>query len=195
MKKLKDFPQFTIVKAQSINDKFEFSGFFNQTESVLETRCWLVKGGEAFIGDLIDFNSDKKTAKFIYYWAEGSEKIRQNETLAWMNASWNWDFYSAILDEKADWKQEVFQVKDAQVFYLPDGTKGWREVGQKATWENEKIGEVIKDGWDHEGCEICYKHIGKGGDFECYKYKWFWLCVSCFNKYASNHDLSFTDGI
>lgn len=196
MKKLPNFPQFTVTKIQKNNNTFEVSGIFNHTKNLLESRYWLINNDECPIGDLFNFKENEKIGAFTIFGEDGDiEKIQTSKTYACLSISWNWNLYRAILDPTTVWHKDTFKPSDAQVFYLPNGVRGWCKFGQAINHKDAKIGEVIKDGWDHEECEICYSHIGRGGNSEYYKYDWHWLCIDCFNKYASKHDLSFTDGI
>ena len=192
MKKLEDFPKFTVKNIQSKDTNFIISGTFNFIPLALDNRYWLIKKEECFIGDLCELDQENKTGAFIFYYKEEADQIRLHETYSCITSYWNWNFMAIILNNETLWEKGTFQAKDAQVFYLPNGLKGWMELGGKIP-EDAKIGEVIKNGWDHEECEICVKRIGKGGESDFYKHKRFWLCVDCFNKYASNRDLSFVD--
>jgi ribosome-binding protein aMBF1 (putative translation factor) len=52
--------------------------------------------------------------------------------------------------------------------------------------------QVVTDGWDHEHCELCNKHIDPG-DYACINTDRLWVCLSCFDNYAKPRDLSFVD--
>jgi hypothetical protein len=51
---------------------------------------------------------------------------------------------------------------------------------------------VVRGGWDHEHCELCRGKIGVGGAPVGYRDNDDqWLCESCYDHYAKQHDLSF----
>ncbi len=191
MKKLKDFPQFTAKAVYPKDKDFIVSGSFDHAPFSMGERYWLIKNEECFIGDVCELDPKNKTGAFNLFYKEEIEKIRLLGTYTCITSRWNWDFMSAILNRETHWERETFQVKDAQVFYLPNAPRGWLKLGGKIP-EGAKIGEIIKDGWDHEECGICRRRIGKGGESEFYIHDdYFMLCVNCFNKYALNQDLSF----
>jgi hypothetical protein len=51
---------------------------------------------------------------------------------------------------------------------------------------------IIKSGWDHKHCAICFATIGHGGESTVY-YNQFdeWVCGECYINYIQRHDLSF----
>ena len=193
MKKLEDFSQFIVSSVQVNDDEVKLSGTFKDSKGVSERRSWLVRGQEYYIGDLIEFNTDNKTAIFVN-WDEKSKNVKEGDTFFWIDGYWNLNLIYRILNKEKLWVKERFKPQNAQSF-IQNGVKGWCKVGQKIP-EGAKIGDIILGGWDHEHCSICNAKIGSGGERDCYRDEdMFWLCVSCFDKYASRNDLSFTNEI
>jgi hypothetical protein len=47
--------------------------------------------------------------------------------------------------------------------------------------------EIVKGGWDHAHCELCWESISSAGEnqHEGYTDGKVWLCTSCFDKYIA----------
>jgi hypothetical protein len=81
-----------------------------------------------------------------------------------------------------NWSLEVFKAADMLLFNRPDGTTIGRQM-----CEGEDIGEgvVVKNGWGHEHCELCFKKIAV---YEPYEHNGYtngsnWICIECYEKY------------
>ncbi len=193
IKKLTDFPQFVISAVDIKEAEIQFRGFFKDIKGVSERRSWLVNGQEYYIGDLNNLDVNKKTATFVN-WDEASKMVKKGAEFYWIDGYWNRDLIWRILDEDKPWIKEKFKAQNAQVF-IQNGVRGWCKVGYKIP-AGAVLGEIIPDGWDHEHCSICWTKIGKSGQEDCYRDEdRYYLCVSCFEKYASQHNLAFTDDI
>ena len=193
IKKLTDFPRFVISAVDIKEAEIQFRGFFKEIRGVSERRSWLVNGQEYYIGDLNNFDASKKTATFVN-WDEASKMVKKGAEFYWIDGYWNIDLIWRILDEDKPWIKEKFKVQNAQVF-IQNGVRGWCKVGHKIP-DGAVLGEIIPGGWDHEHCSICRTKIGKSGQEDCYRDEdRYYLCVSCFEQYAREHNLAFTDDI
>ena len=89
-----------------------------------------------------------------------------------------------VLDARIQWTRKLFGSPDAFEQVMPNGTRMWRAVepGDDARTD----GRIVPGGWDHEHCELCWTHIGAGGDAE----GWVtdedrWACVNCHSRYVA----------
>lgn len=89
------------------------------------------------------------------------------------------------------WARKAFAAPDSFVeIDEATGVRKWRQAvpGDAARAD----GEVVPGGWDHEHCDICWRHVGLGGDLEGYVNGHdFWLCVDCHDRYVATGDLRF----
>ncbi len=74
-----------------------------------------------------------------------------------------------VLNEKLKWEKIPFEPRDA--------VRG---------------SEVIKGGWDHEHCAVCWEKIGAYGQASGFvSASNIWICEQCHGKYVSVRSLSF----
>jgi hypothetical protein len=79
-----------------------------------------------------------------------------------------------VLDETLQWQKTSFQQTDS-VRHNADGSS-----------------EVIKDGWDHEHCAICWETIGRGRRPEGYlSDELTWVCEPCYVAFITQRSLDF----
>ena len=95
-----------------------------------------------------------------------------------------------VLDQARQWHKAAFQPTNAIRFEGPAGT--WvREASDSDTTG----GEIIKAGWDHEHCAICWETLGPGG--QSYGYvsaqgaRRTWVCEQCYVHFVQRGSLDF----
>lgn len=93
-----------------------------------------------------------------------------------------------VLDSTRQWHKARFQPTGAVRFRGPDGV--W--LGEVADSDNEGL---VKDGWDHEHCAICWKTIALTSQPEGYvSEQGNWVCESCYTSFVEPGSLAFMPG-
>ncbi len=85
-------------------------------------------------------------------------------------------------DDGRHWVRMTFENQNMIAFKL----EGGGTIGRKLV-EGEEIkgGNVIRGGWEHEHCELCFVTISaaKGFQHDGFKDGSEWLCQACYEKY------------
>lgn len=120
----------------------------------------------------------------------------QDETFSYLSAYWQAYHIWMVADESLGWQELIFASSDA-VSDRIEGSDGQTLTRlKKANPEDLSNPElnILRNGWDHEHCELCNTHIDPGD--QCYygdaRY---WVCRQYYPKYVRSHDLSFVDEI
>jgi len=82
-----------------------------------------------------------------------------------------------VLDSRRIWNKVFFKPRDAIKTMLQSGDQ-----------------KLVKDGWDHEHCCVCWATISRN-EQSCYMVsdKKDCLCLSCYENYVAKKDLSFVN--
>ena len=92
-----------------------------------------------------------------------------------------------VLGSSRQWSRARFEPKDAVQF---EGNGGML-LTEAADGEE---GTVIKGGWDHEHCAICWETLGPGGQPDGYlDPPRTWVCDRCYLQFVSTRSLGFVD--
>ena len=91
-----------------------------------------------------------------------------------------------VLDSTREWRKARFEPSHAVAFREPGGT-----CVSKADSPKPPGGELIKGGWDHEHCAICWETLGSGGQPEGYLSQNDWVCEHCFERFVQQRSLDF----
>ncbi len=87
------------------------------------------------------------------------------------------------VDKSEKWTRVVFHSTDA-VEVTETAGDGKQIRGIRKLKSGEQLASdavVVKSGWDHEHCEVCWTHINSGDD--AYRNERdLWLCLDCFAK-------------
>jgi hypothetical protein len=199
-KQLEDFPHFLVTGVKegggAAPDGYiplDISGVFDKLEGVREGRCWLLLAGrQSLIGDLSSLDSNSKTA--LYSTFEKTIPALVGCRLPYLEGYWQAYHIWMVADADQPWQELVFHASDA-VSFSCEGAEGRALRGlRKAKPEDSGNPElqIVHNGWDHEHCELCNRHIDP--DDCCYRNAdGYWVCQLCHQKYIRPHDLSFVD--
>ncbi len=92
-----------------------------------------------------------------------------------------------VLDPTRIWKRTRFEPSDAIQFTSDFGTAITKLVKKPLTGAT-----IIRDGWDHEHCEICGETIGRGDqDAGFVTQVDNWVCEQCYENYVKPKSLRF----
>jgi hypothetical protein len=198
-KTLEDFPKFLVaaVRRFSRSDlgyiQFEIDGTFDHSIQKVESWFWLLSAeGRYLCASLQSLDEETRTATLTCELKE--EPTIAGETLAFLSSYWQGYHVSMILQEDAQWEEVVFHATDAvqESFTEKDG-RHFRKLSRMQRGQELPAGaQIVTDGWDHEHCELCNKHIDPP-DHAWTNKDGFWVCLSCFERYVKPKDLSFVD--
>jgi len=85
------------------------------------------------------------------------------------------------VDKNEKWAKVVFHSTDA-VEVTDTAGDGKQIRGIRRLKSGEQLPSdavVLKNGWDHEHCEVCWTHINPG-DSAYRNERDLWLCLNCF---------------
>ena len=101
---------------------------------------------------------------------------------------------SAGLDRQVT-EPQVTRLEDLPAHFRQGDVHGWTKAG--ATLPDDAIPTGVNDGgWDHQHCELCESHIGRGGGAHGYVDRNDrWLCERCFQNDADPRSLGFVFSI
>jgi hypothetical protein len=92
-----------------------------------------------------------------------------------------------VLDEASRWHKTHFQASDAI------GAAG---VMRREATDDDWDSEMIKHGWDHEHCAICWEKLGRSGQLEGYlSTQSVWVCEQCYVNFVEPRSLEFIPSV
>jgi hypothetical protein len=96
-----------------------------------------------------------------------------------------------VLDRDRKWRRTRFEPTDAVRTSEPGGAVLMRSSGA-----GTDEGELVKSGWDHEHCALCWEKIGPAGQTEGYRSPpHTWLCERCYVEYVAKRSLEFIQNV
>jgi len=98
---------------------------------------------------------------------------------------WTPDQLRVAQSEPHQWHRRCFQPSDMMAFRQPDGSRIGRKMDQEKVPQD---GFVVKGGWDHEHCRLCWKTISEHEPDDHYGYvnDSDWVCQECFDRYLKS---------
>ena len=99
------------------------------------------------------------------------------EFLSW----WTPDQLQLAQSDPEIWREEIFVPHDAVKLEV-NGMVVYRQILEG---EEVKEGTLIKEGWEHEHCALCWKTISQHKDHDSRGYTdgREWLCKKCYQEY------------
>jgi hypothetical protein len=199
-KTLEDFPEclVTAVRDCGTDDggytRFELDVNFDRViENISPNWFWLLSDTkESFCAGLKSLDEETKAA-ILTVDVENEPKVVGHK-LSYLSSYWQAYHVWMILEEGARWEKIVFHATDAIRVSTTAGD-GKQIQGLRRMKQGDELpagAQVVTDGWDHEHCELCNKHIDPG-DYAFINTDGLWVCLSCFDNYVSPKDLSFVD--
>jgi hypothetical protein len=99
-------------------------------------------------------------------------------------ALWSPDQLRLAQDRSRVWTIKQFQAQDAVAFKIEGGTAFGRRQTNVPVAPGEKI---VRGGWDHEHCELCWQNISPDGDQRMgYTDGSNWICEACHAEYVAS---------
>ena len=192
---LTDLPHFTVSEIRFEGNDRVLVGAFDTLEGVRDGRCWLyVSETESLIGDLQGLSPETHAAEFIDPFWEEDRHAKIGTSFPWVEGYWQAFHVSMILDQNSSWQLREYRPSDAVATHS-EGSRVLSKQSGPAT-ELPAGAEIIRNGWDHEHCELCSTRIGSGGAVTGYvDAKDRWLCSECYEHFAKERDLSFLKAV
>src|SRR5215469_14397577 len=179
---LDDLNQFSILALEIVGDRTRLRGRLSKPgqPTTGDDMRLFISLEDDLPGDLTEVNPDARTAVFTVFTEHLHPAVVIGSTFPIYNEYW-FGRIDLVLDASIRWALKQFVAPDA--FVQDDPTEGWRQsrVAEPGD-ESRADGQIVPGGWDHEHCEICWRHIGSGGDPEGYVTgNDEWVCRSCYS--------------
>jgi hypothetical protein len=185
------FPEFTVATPTS-----------ERTGGVIGTVSRIEHGAETWVGDnwvgylfsgttLIPGRWHDRAGSWEFRpdRADEVDHVQGHHTWAVLDGYWGMRA-ELVIDRNRRWRRLMFESRDA----VEQSTPGGRIL--RPSGKAEALGEnVLKGGWDHEHCAICWDKIGHGGEPDGYVDETGeWVCAGCYTHYVSPGSLAFIPG-
>lgn len=219
-KTIEDLPLFRVSSVRPTEknpEYFEFTGVLNQTVLVAEGRCSLLLPVTDVMTSLpgyLEFQNQQEGTARIYAPSKTPPDVI-GQSLTYVPAKWDPLQVWMIALPTWRWTKSLFHASDA-IAEIVKGTdvsvvdneeiKDWVKIAEKgkdkgfsryypvfpsgkSSMQIEADG-TIKNGWNHEHCELCHAHVDSGhyGYVDPSEH---WVCEECYERYVSEYDLSF----
>jgi hypothetical protein len=93
-----------------------------------------------------------------------------------------------VLDRDRSWQKRTFEPVDAVAYKRPSDTL----VGKATNQNLPEGGTLVKGGWDHEHCDICWETISPHTDpVAMFSEPDHWICRKCYEKFVVPRSLDF----
>lgn len=174
-------PQFKVLEIKRTNSVTRCSGIIKNIVSLSKAKPeWIVTicaSQNKFIQGRfseIDSKTFHVTIDLINLESPNNIIIGNNYPL--LDGYWG-NLVELVLNTSIIWKRVKFEPSDS-IIHHPDGRV-----------------EIVKDGWEHEHCEICSQTISQykmnKNSYSYVSKKDNWLCESCYEKYVQEKSINF----
>ena len=197
---LADIAHFTVKAIKpTTNQTVELTGVFTHLKGVRLSRptdgavgfLYRSRSDSAYLLRR-EFDAPSRTATFVVW--PPSKPVHEGDSLPYVDYHWSPKQASFALEPATNWKRSLFRAEDSVRYRDPKVLGWWKShVASAAPSEGATDAHVIKNGWDHEHCNLCKARIGRHGD----PYGYYsmsdndWLCQSCYKNFIARHDLRF----
>jgi hypothetical protein len=173
-------PQFVVSKIQRTDSVVHYSGVVKNLATFSKAKPgWIVViciDENRFVeGKFTDVNLPNYQVTIDVSDLASQDYLRVGEEYPLLDGYWG-ELVELVFNNSIIWKRVKFESKDSTVYH-PDGRV-----------------EILKGGWNHEHCKICFQNISMfeaDDQFGYVNQKDDWLCESCYQKYAANKSLDF----
>jgi hypothetical protein len=193
MKRLSDFPQFTVVRKVPEQEPLKIFGTFDRVDGVTDGLCTLYSPEALEIsveGLLKDLDVRSRTAWFEI--PQEHSIFRNHKTFRWLPPRFQSVLIQQILED-TEWER----VDTASwVVVRTDTPDGRWTLGRYHGGPLQPGQSIVKDSGYHHHCEICGAEVGPNStkriayEERTYNQE---ICADCYERYAKLHDLSFFD--
>lgn len=190
---LLSLPQFTVEAAAS-DDPNQRSGHFDSGLNIKAGSIgYLVaENGLCVEGKFYQFDENTRRAVFKPKESSQLNLLKINKTYPYLDGYWG-ERVALVLDTSRNWNKELFKPQDAVAYRSGDKTIVIK-VGQPVDdIPVEGEGRIIKGGWDHEHCAICWESIDEDHPNGYKDQNNEWVCENCYSNYVKPRRLGFID--
>ena len=196
---LADLPDFTVAGIVGTPHDLRLQGRFSRVELVRQGSCWLrMPDGFPFYATVtaLDTGTGLGTLEST---DELPPALAVGGRFPLIDGYWGLNEVNTILDREHQWSRVTFEALDAferPHFQLASGAQRVAQTGRawrKASGDPAGDEHVLKGGWDHEHCMLCFQTI-RPGDVAFTDPDDYWLCRDCHSKFGSTGDLGFILG-
>jgi hypothetical protein len=184
---LKDLPALVVEEITLDGDELRVRGRFSHLTGVVVGISHLYCGDAQWPGELIELDDTRYAIFKTPLWVQ-RDLIKVGSVVPWLPSGWQFFHVNMILT--SSWECRTFVPSDAQHFRcgnIDGSTKAGARLG-----DGYVLTHIEEGGWDHEECQICYGHIGRGGTSDGYVNRDdAWLCHACYERYGRARDLGF----
>lgn len=152
--------------------------------------CLMLPDQRLVSGRFVEVDLKNKTASFLPATPRELAEVRDGGTYHRLDGYWG-ELAALVMDRQRVWDRRVFEPADAVRFDRDDGY----HLGKPTNKAMPPDGTVLKGGWDHEHCDICWATISPHVD----PVGWFskpdhWVCCRCYNNFVVRRSLDFIVG-
>ncbi len=186
-------PHFRILEIQEKNPP-EYPGVFDTDLRIGRGGFLLSENAALVCGRFYGFDALRKTAVFKPQASVDTNSLEAGKLYAFLDGYWG-ERVALVLDRTEQWNRKEFVSVDT-VEYSDGKTRISGKVGQDAPHPSFKKTRIVKDGWDHEHCEICWEKIAQYAQpygYESNTGKW--ICEKCYSDYVEPQRISFIDDL
>ena len=179
-------PRFQITKVVG-EDSPSFEGVFDvEIDMRKGWYCYFIScDGKVIEGKCDAYDPVTKNSTFKPEDGQDVSYLKTGETYSYLDSYWG-ERAALVLDESLEWSRVEFVPQDAVEWRNEHGLRHWAKVGGSST------GELLKGGWDHEHCEICWETISQHDQKHGYVNQHDqWVCEQCYSKKVGPKRISF----
>jgi hypothetical protein len=168
----------------------------DRADGVVDRALWIGEGHLADLllpdtrfvpGRFIHVDLQSLRAAFVPSAAQDISRLQRGMTYRRFDRYWG-ERAALVLDRQRHWTQRTFQPVDAVAFKRAGVT-----LVQKATNQNLPEGAtLIRNGWDHEHCDLCWETIsGQTDPVAMFCEPEHWICRKCYERFVVPRSLDF----
>jgi hypothetical protein len=147
----------------------------------------LLPGGRFVAGRFVNVDLGSLTASFVPTASGEVALLQAGERYRRFDGYWG-ERAALVLDRNRQWKERAFEPVDAVAYERA----GDALVGNATNQNLPEGGTLVKGGWDHEHCDICWEKISPHTDpIAVFSEPDHWICRKCYEKFVIPRSLDF----
>jgi hypothetical protein len=138
-------------------------------------------------GRFVTVDLTLKTAAFVPEESKDLAELQPGSTYRRIDDYWG-ERAELVLDRQRVWTLRAFEATDAIRYEYESG----HILGKAPAGATPQHGALVKGGWDHEHCRICWATISSLHDpLAMFSEPNHWLCQECYANYVVSRSLEF----
>jgi hypothetical protein len=175
---LKLLPEFRLLRAA----EGSYEGVFDiDMRMGKKCACYLISSDEDVIaGSCIGYDLTDGSAVFVLNDKQDAGYLVVGDDYRFLDNYWG-ERVALVLDRSLKWSRREFTPQDAV-----------KQGNEYSKASSSSTGEIIKDGWEHEHCSICWEEIAQHAEnFGYVNQRNDWVCEKCYSEYVGPNTISF----